>query len=328
MSCFSPMRGYPIGKTANGKVKYKILKKNFPEYVNTSTYDNPKTRVYEYTELPCGSCLGCKLQRAQDWVTRCYLELKQHKQSSFITLTYSNENLPERFELRPDHLQKFMKRLRKFLEPLKIKFFACGEYGDITKRPHYHLIIFGYQFDDLKFYKNDKLNTLYTSEKLQALWHYGFAPVGSCTNESISYVARYTTKKITEEKNKRYNTRQLLDDKARQYRIPPFVRMSTRPAIGKEWALANVTDNLYESDTVVIIDKETVKEVPIPRYFNKLFKATNEDKYDSIVRKRQLAAQDRLFLKAEVSGLTTEQQREVDKQNLLSKIKVLTRHKV
>jgi hypothetical protein len=46
--------------------------------------------------------------------------------------------------------------LRKKISPLKIRFFHCGEYGDKTRRPHYHALIFGYGFPDKKLFKKQK----------------------------------------------------------------------------------------------------------------------------------------------------------------------------
>lgn len=96
--------------------------------------------------FPCGKCMPCRIKRVSEWQLRLCMELKSWKYASFVTLTYNNESLPKTVQGVPtlvkSDLQKFIKRLRKNLKR-KIKYFACGEYGETNKRPHYHLIIYG-----------------------------------------------------------------------------------------------------------------------------------------------------------------------------------------
>jgi len=91
------------------------------------------------TPFPCGKCLPCRINRARVWQHRMELEASVHLESSFVTLTYQDEFLP--FELKKDHLQKFIKRLR-YYGKRKIRYYAVGEYGTKFKRPHYHIIAF------------------------------------------------------------------------------------------------------------------------------------------------------------------------------------------
>lgn len=93
-------------------------------------------------EVPCGKCLACRITKRREWSLRMFHELHYHKDSSFVTLTYDDCNIPHSGSLIKSDLQKFFKRLRK-ISPNKIKYFACGEYGRKTHRPHYHTIIFG-----------------------------------------------------------------------------------------------------------------------------------------------------------------------------------------
>ena len=110
----------------------------------------------------CGShCVSCRINKRREWSTRIMLESLSHEENVFVTLTYSDKHIPKGESLDPDDLRKFWKRLRKGLDdtlnkeinPNKykcyqrkrfpIRYYACGEYGDSTKRPHYHAIIFG-----------------------------------------------------------------------------------------------------------------------------------------------------------------------------------------
>lgn len=92
--------------------------------------------------VPCRKCIACRISRVSDWTTRMIFENEVHESSCFITLTYAQEALPFNMELDRKELQRFFKRLRKNTGR-KIKYFACGEYGEKNKRPHYHAIIFG-----------------------------------------------------------------------------------------------------------------------------------------------------------------------------------------
>ena len=94
-------------------------------------------------QVPCGNCVECLEKKRSEWSFRLQQELKVSDSAYFITLTYSEENLPE--ELSKEHCQKFLKRLRKQNDKYttkKLRYYLAGEYGDKTKRPHYHMIVF------------------------------------------------------------------------------------------------------------------------------------------------------------------------------------------
>jgi hypothetical protein len=120
-----------------------------------NAYQMPSGKIFftpsrgaKFIQLPCGQCIGCRLAHSRDWATRCVHEAHMHDHNCFITLTYSPENLPEGGTLVRKHFTDFMKRLRKALavDDISIRFFGCGEYGSKLERPHYHAIIFGYDF--------------------------------------------------------------------------------------------------------------------------------------------------------------------------------------
>lgn len=147
--------------------------------------------------LPCGQCIGCRLERSRQWAMRCIHEAQLHKDNCFITLTYDAENLPPDCGLVKKDFQNFMKRLRKRFPKKKIKFYQCGEYGDRNNRPHYHAILFGHNFNDwLYLFDSPSGEPIYTSPTLEAIWNNGFVTIGTVTFESAGYVARYCLKKI------------------------------------------------------------------------------------------------------------------------------------
>lgn len=191
--------------------------------------------IWKPISLPCGQCIGCRLERSRQWAVRCVLEASMHKENCFVTLTYNDDNLPPDLSLDKRVFQLFMKRLRKRVK-VPIRFFACGEYGEKLQRPHYHVILFGIDlrkeekecqhFSCLssRFVLSSR-SLLLSTNILSELWPYGFSSVGTCTFESAAYVARYCLKKVTGKAGKAFY----------EGRTPPFVLMSNRPGIAKPW---------------------------------------------------------------------------------------------
>ena len=171
-------------------------------------------------------------------------EASLHDDNSFITLTYSPENLPEDNSVHVEHLQKFFKRLRKLIAPTKIRYFACGEYGENKNRPHYHAIIFGYSFPDKRLHTKQNGNLLYRSRLLEKAWPYGYSMIGNVSFESCAYVARYVMKKRKGkddyvDKNGKTNASyyEICDpDTGAIYVLNrEFCTMSRRPAFDRDW---------------------------------------------------------------------------------------------
>jgi len=192
----------------------------------------------EPMQVPCGQCIGCRLDRSVQWAARCMHEAQLHDENCFITLTYDDDHIPKDRSLCVKHFQDFMKRLRKRVG--KVRFFHCGEYGDIDFRPHYHACLFGFQFTDL-----ESVSTRDGSKKfsplLMDLWPYGFNVVGDVTFESAAYVARYCMKKVTGSMAKdHYGEKK-----------PEYVTMSRRPGIGSEW-IKKFKSETYRDDTIIV----------------------------------------------------------------------------
>lgn len=220
-------------------------------------------------QLPCGQCIGCRLERSRQWAVRCMHEAQLHADNCFVTLTYNDENLPEDGSLNKRHFQLFCKRLRKRVSPFR--FFHCGEYGDQFRRPHYHACLFGLDFPDKKlFSKRDDIR-VYESPTLSEVWGLGFATVGALTFESAAYVARYVLKKVTgPDAQDFYGDLQ-----------PEYVTMSRRPGIAASWFRKYVNE-VYPADEVIARGHSSRP----PRFYDNLYEAAEPVKFDSIKRKR------------------------------------------
>lgn len=183
-------------------------------FINKKGYEKGSQAV----TVPCQKCIGCYFDYSNEWVLRCKMELEQCEKATFITLTYDNEHLPDKSNLKRKDVQDFLKRLRRKIEPLKIRFFGCGEYGSKGSRPHYHLIIFGYQFEDLIFLKRTKRGeNIYRSPFLEKIWTFGFSSVGYVNEETIKYCTKYLQKFA-------FNLN--------QFEVKPFTMCSTRVPLG------------------------------------------------------------------------------------------------
>jgi hypothetical protein len=245
MPCFNPLQGWR-SKIANPSGKRSIVFNR-----NAGYEDLP-------VEVPCGQCVGCRLERSRQWAIRCVHEASLYQDNCFLTLTYSDENLPESGSLDKDAFQLFMKRLRKkFPRPKEnnIRYFMCGEYGEQFTRPHYHACVFNFDFADKELWSVKNSNRLYTSETLSKLWPFGYSIIGDVSFDSAAYVARYIMKKITGE------------DAVEYYGDlePEFCTMSRRPGLGKGWYEKYSTD-LFPHDKTII----NGKEVNVPKFYRSL----------------------------------------------------------
>lgn len=162
-----------------------------------------------------------------------YHEAQQYERNAFITLTYG-DNCPAKINKRD--LQTFFKRLR---HRAKFRYFACGEYGTQTHRPHYHAVIFGEDFRDGSYKINDKL---YSSSALADAWGHGLVSVGDASLESMAYVAGYCTKKAGD--------------------ADTFNLMSNKPGIGHTW-LDKYRDDITRTEQVIIQGRN----YPIPKKY-------------------------------------------------------------
>lgn len=216
--------------------------------------------------LPCNKCVACQLKSSNNWALRLLMETQAHKDICFITLTYNNENLPYNASLYKRDYQLFIKRLRKALNGLKIRYFLSGEYGSLYGRPHYHLILFGWKPTDLveRFTRTKKGEVLYESNFLAKLWGYGFISVGLNTEiRTFKYLAKYMQKIHNDDY-------QLIQSG----RIPTFIVMSK--GIGKNYYNKDI---YFKDDGIIYLDGKSYKA---PSYFDRLFKKTNLEDFQRV----------------------------------------------
>lgn len=224
----------------------------------------------EILTLPCGQCIGCTMAYAKSWALRCNLEMQQHRKVAFATLTYSDDNKPP--TISRQHLSAYVKRLRARSEAAnapRLRYYGCGEYGEHTRRPHYHAIIFG----------------LSTAERslMEDAWGLGHVRVYDATPETIAYTAGYTAKKwgwfddhIAEDR--------VDPETGEVYRYqPPFTQMSRVPGIAahaKQWA---------QSWRLYAI--QNGHKQAVPRFLHEAWKltATDQQLEELLEEKRQFA---------------------------------------
>lgn len=260
MSCVHPIPALDLGYKINGdgkrvrNIKLLDMKHKFYGFGLEELKERFKD---DLVLLPCGHCYMCSIDYSRMWASRIMLEAKDHVHNCFLTLTFNDWCLPERPSKR--HIQLFIKRLRKQVQ-VPIRYYACGEVGEGKGsrgyNPHYHLIIFGYDFPDkVEFKRSESGLMIYRSEELDKLWsikdkngnlfNLGYASIGDVTPESAQYVAKYSMKKhLTGED------------------CGEFTLMSRRPGIGAkhydeiDWN----TYKIYESG----------KQFKVPRFYEKM----------------------------------------------------------
>jgi hypothetical protein len=272
MACYTPLQAW-YSKEVNTSGKRSLVFS--PEMALER--DQP-------VEIACGQCHGCRLERSRQWAVRCVHEASLYENNCFITLTFSPEELEERvnpWSLDVRDMQLFMKRLRKKYGK-GIRFFQCGEYGELNKRPHYHAILFNFDFPDKELWKIHNGQRYYISQSLSTLWGKGHCVIGDVTFESAAYVARYVMKKVTgDEAEEHYQWADLETGEVKPLK-PEFVTMSRRPGIGKKWYEKYQSD-IYPKDFVTLKGK---KYKP-PKYYDNILKEVDPISYDFIHEGRQ-----------------------------------------
>lgn len=148
------------------------------------------------------------------------LEASQHEQNSFCTLTYDDARLPADLSVTPREVALFFKRFRKMLDR-PVRYFAVGEYGDNSGRPHYHLALFGYPFCTRGRTDLRRTYCCETCDLVAKAWGKGAIETAPLERGSAQYVAGYVVKKWTRQ-----------DDPRLEGRLPEFARMSLRPGLG------------------------------------------------------------------------------------------------
>jgi len=302
MTCYTPLKAHRLD---DGTISFKA-----------------RTGEGDAIDLACGQCIGCRIGRSKMWAVRCMHEASLYENNCFLTLTYSDEHLPIDSSLDYSHYQGFMKRLRKRYQGIKIRFYMCGEYGDLNYRPHYHAIIFNHDFHDKElFFSSKSGHKVYRSQQLEELWKFGQSSIGNVTEQSAGYVARYVVKKIigrghdiNPKTGKRFDAvyDRVNPETGEIYKvIPEFTRMSLKPGIAQGW-FDKFYNDVYPLDAIVT---EGGRRMKPPRYYDKKYDAIEPYEFEAIKQERIMQAlknskestPERLAVKEEV--LTAKTQR-------------------
>ena len=324
MSCYHPLRAVVLGINKDtGKRKIKVIKNSDFSYENENV---------EYITIPCGHCIGCRLKYSRIWADRCMAESLYHKNNVFLTLTYDDTHLPRPLDIITEtgerklspvsplvkrDLQLFIKRLRKRFSDQKIRYFACGEYGTKSMRPHYHLILFGLSLPDLELlYRNDSSFQYFTSEQISSLWQYGFHIITDVNWETCAYVARYIMKKQYGQGANIYE----------EYNFPKeFTLMSRKPGIGREYFDDHKLDLYSDSKQCFIPTQNGHREIKPNRYYDNLYDIEYPDHYEVIRDERKAIAEKNELLKSNLTSLSFLDRLKSEEVNSYDRIKSLKR---
>ena len=302
---------------------------------------------YNYQIIPCGNCIGCRLEYSREWANRGYLESKLYDKNSnwFVTITYDDEHLQKKEEIQtsdgftyyhdenngtlvPGDLTQFIKNIRQIMKrdynQDGIRFMACGEYGseEYTERPHYHIIFFNLNLPLEDLYNprilgsyNEK-NVYYQSHIIERAWNKGISNVSNATWNTIAYTARYITKKINGELSEHAYAEKGQDKE--------FFRVSRKPGIGEGYFKEHWKE-IYKNDEITIHNKKGVVKCKPPKYFDKLLEKEHPKLYKEIKEKRKKAQKDNQTILDETTSLDRLQQYCIDERSKLSHQQALVR---
>lgn len=330
MACTNPLRARRVYDEGEQKYKIKFVMDS------ESGYD---------LLLPCGQCTSCRIQKSREWANRLMMELEDHDEAWFLTLTYNNEHgrlavddqgvCKEWLTLRKEDFQLFMKRLRKATGQ-KLRYYACGEYGSETFRPHYHAIIFGLHLNDLQVYKKSPDGFVYyNSPSLQRCWSImetklsndgtsyreavplGFAVVANVTWETCAYTARYVMKKLKGPEAEFYE----------RFNIEaPWTLMSRKPGIARQWY--DDHPDCYEFDSINVSTPSGGKKFRPPKYFDKLFDVDNPEKSAEVKALRRKLADELKASKLSRTSVSYLELLQIEENAKLDSIKKLKRSEI
>jgi len=204
-----------------------------------------------------------------------------HSQNAFLTLTYNDENIRDN-RLDYSDFQKFMKRLRRAYPNQQIGFNAVGEYGEKSKRMHWHAIIFNWSPSDPELkYTSDLGHKVFESETLKKLWPFGNSEFGSVTFHSAGYVSRYNAKKLVHGYDSEHDYK-------------PIAKKSNKHAIGKKWLESHYQD-VFNFGYIILEDGT---QSTIPRYYEKWFKEHKPQEWLAYVTQTKIEKASRAAAKA------------------------------
>jgi len=253
-------------------------------------------------KLPCGQCIGCRLERSRQWALRCLHESRLYQDNCFLTLTYDDSHLPADQALHKEHFQLFMKRLRKKFPLFKVRYLMCGEYGENSARPHYHACLFNFDFPDKVLWSEKQGTRLYVSEILNKVWGHGYCIIGDVTFQSAQYIANYILKKKSRQDSKmmeiisimRYISYEYLEEQVEKHfrdDKAEYITMSrggrdpkgkNLGGIGRQW-YEKFKDDVYPSDFLVV----NGQKVHPPKYYDSVYELEMPDDYKLLKEKRK-----------------------------------------
>lgn len=345
MACYHPLLAVPYPSSHEKYGQYLILGSafdhgNFNKIPNFERVDRENGidlntgQFLEPIRIPCGKCLGCRLDRSRDMATRIVCESMDYPAHTnwFVTLTYAQpddlEWLP-RLGARPSvnadgaltldgkHPTDFLKRLRDHharkvgydydvplwydalhdqYVPMGLRYFLAGEYGDRSMRPHYHACILNMPLNDIKLIGHTvQGNPLYNSSLLTDTWGFGHVVLAPMSYQTAAYTARYCLKKADGVANEVYESMNL---------VPEFTRVSRRPGIGARYLLEHAQE-IYAQDELVLpaISKDKPNKQRPPKYLDLKYKEIDPKHYAEISSRRREVAQSMAALKLSETDL-------------------------
>ena len=270
MPCFSPLQAFKL--------------EGWHQYGLPPVFKRP-AGAHREIKLPCGQCIGCRLERSRQWAVRCMHEASLYENNCFLTLTYDDAHLPNGNNLVYRDFVLFMKRLRKRCGS-GIRFYMCGEYGEQFGRPHFHACVFNFDAPDKVLYRRNRDgDNLYNSNLLSDIWQYGYVVVGALTFESAAYVARYVLKKMTTPNGVHPKYIDFDADGNIFVKRPEFTNMSRKPGIGAPWLQKFQTD-VYPSDFLIV----NGKRVRPPRFYDARYEIVAPSDMAELKKRRVQAA--------------------------------------
>lgn len=322
MACYAPLLGIPYPYSHPKYGQYRIVGKATDNHILQYAIDPETGQYLEGIRIPCGRCIGCRLDKSREWATRIQCEALDYPQYAnwFVTLTYRQPDdglsLPSygrnasvnddgALILNKQHPTDWLKRLREHharkvsydydpptyydtrtgkVRPLGIRYYLAGEYGDRTLRPHYHVILLNCPLPDIRLIGHNKLDMpLYTSDLLTETWGFGHVTIGRMTYQTAAYVARYTLKKANGMTDVQYDQLGL---------TPEYTVMSRMPGIGHEYLLRH-SDDIYNDDEVVLpaISKDKPNVQRPPKYFDRVYQEIDPKTIAKVKSRRAEVAQ-------------------------------------
>ena len=357
MQCVTPMfRTYQIGEHSKGHIvpRSEVMQElNFdPNYIsyclntmNKTARDKGKGTMYE--QIPCGHCWACRLNYSAQWATRLTYECMKSEHNYFITLTYDDEHLPiaNKIDMKyPDgtiketyhnngdliqcegtvyepHMKKFLHDLQQHMQRHKnhtgMKYYYCMEYGELTHRPHAHIILMNCPLDISQFYDShidERFKEHWKSPEIEHYWPYGMIDIASAEWSSCAYVARYCMKKIHVKNN---------EDYAKECKMPEFVRMSK--GIGKDFYNEN-KKQIYNNDEIIMRTvKGNVGAFKPPKAWDKMYKDEFPEEWEQIHLNRLKCAERSRELTNSMTDMSDAQKLQLNYEKVNIKVKQLPR---